>query len=303
MGLLSGSVSITRFNVAPFPDEPDFEQARFMEIQPGSEVRERIGFVTMEPDAPYQTGHGRYAFRVRVDKLRPDPTAVKERVKQLVRTELDTTGATFVGAKKRKQLRELAEEELIVKATPTSKIIECCIDGSLLYVASTAKTYLGRVTELLRQIGIVAELKTPWLDRADPEIESDIVEAHEPGQSILGCRFLKALMEDREVMIEGEAGNVQLQTSEARISLRGAVLGDLHRYVEKGAEILSAKIVTADSHYRFDALNYRISGLKVETDRHDHWTQLLDERLEKIAAAWELLDGRYEALAPRLLAA
>ncbi len=303
MGLLSGSVSVTRFNVAPFPEEPDFEQARFVEIQPGSEVRERIGFVTMEPDAPYVVGHGRYAFRVRLDKLRPDPTAVKERLKQLIRTELDTSGFAFVGAKKRKQLRELAEEELILKATPTSKIIECCIDGNLLYVASTAKTFLGRVTELLRKIGIVAEIKTPWLDRGDPEVESDIVEAHEPGQSILGCRFLKALMEDRELMIEGEAGNVQLQTSEARISLRGAVLGELHRYVEEGAEILSAKIITADSHYRFDALNYRISGLKVETDRHDHWTQLLDERLEKIAAAWDMLDGRYEELGSRLIAA
>ncbi len=300
MGLLSGSVSVTRFNVAPFSEEPDFEAARFFEIQPGSEVREQVGFVPMEPDAPYTVGHGRYAFRVRIDKLKPDPTAVKERLKQLVKVELDTTGQQFVGAKKRKELRELAEEELIVRSTPSSKIIECCMDGTVLYVASTAKSLLGSVAAQLRKIGIVAELKTPWLDRDDSDIESEIVEAYEPGQSVLGCRFLKALVADPEVMIEGEAGSVQLKTTSAHVSLRGAVLGDLHRYIERGAEILSAKVITADTSYRFDALNYRINSLKVETERHDHWTQLLDERLEQIAAAYEALDAKYVELLPRL---
>lgn len=300
MGLLSGSISVTRFNVAPFSEEPEFEEARFFEIEPGSEVREQVGFVPMEPDAPYTVGHGRYAFRVRIDRLKPDPTAVKERVKQLVKVEMESTGAPFVGAKKRKELRELAEEELIVRATPTSKIIECCLDGQVLYVASTAKSFLGTVAAQLRKIGLVAELKTPWLDRDDGEIESEMVEAYEPGQSVLGCRFLKALVEDPEVMIEGEAGSVQLKTASAHVSLRGAVLGDLHRYIERGAEILSAKVVTADASYRFDALNYRINGLKVETERHDHWTQLLDERLEQIVAAYEMLDRKYVEHLPRL---
>ncbi len=300
MGLMSGSVSVTRFNVAPYSEEPDFEAARFFEIVPGSEVREQVGFVPMEPEAPYQVGHRRFAFRVRVDKLKADPTSVKERLKQLVHTELETTGAQFVGAKKRKQLRELAEEELIVRATPSSKIIEACLDGDVLYVASTAKGYLGKVSGLLRKIGIAVDYKTPWLDHDDPDIESEIVEAYEPGQSVLGCRFLKLLMEDRDVMIEGEAGNVLLKTLQALVSLRGAVLPDLHRYMERGAEILSAKLITADTSYRFDALSFRISGLRVETDRHDHWTQLLDDRLEKIAAAWALLDDKYDELRPRL---
>ncbi len=299
MGLLSGPVSITRFNVVPFPDEPDFEQQRFVEIQPGSEVRERIGFVPMEPEAPYQVGQGRFAFRVRIDKLRPDPTAVKERVKQLVRTELDT-GAQFVGAKKRKELRQLAEEELIVKTTPVSKIIECCLDGKVLYVATTAKDHLGKVIAQLRKIGIVADHKTPWIDRGDPEVESDVVAAYEPGQSVLGCRFLKALMGDAEVMIEGEAGHVQLQADETRVTLSGAVSSDLHRYVQRGAEILSAKILTAAASYRFDALSFRISSLRVEIGRHEHWTDLLDERLEKIAGVFEQLEGKYKGLASRL---
>ena len=299
MGLLSGPVSITRFNVAPFPDEPDFESERFLEIQPGSEVRERIGFVPMEPDAPYEVGQGRYAFRVRIDRLRPDPTAVKERLKVLIRTELDA-GAEFVGARKRKELKQLAEEELIIKTTPISRIIECCLDGKILYVASTSKDHLGKVIAQLRKIGVVADHKTPWIDRGDPEVESEIVPAYDPGQSVLGCRFLKALMGDRDVMFEGEAGYVQLQTGEARITLSGAVTGDLHRYVQRGAEILAAKLLTGDAAFRLDALNFRISSLRVETSRHEHWTELLDERLERISSVWELLEAKYKELAARL---
>ncbi len=299
MGLLSGPVSVTRFNVAPFPDVPDFESERFIEIQPGSEVRERVGFVPMEPEAPYEVGQGRYAFRVRIDKLKPDPTAVKERVKQLVRTELDA-GAEFVGARKKKELKQLAEEELIVKTTPASKIVECCLDGKVLYVASTAKQHLGKVIAQLRKIGVVADHKTPWIDRGDPEVESEIVPAYEPGQSVLGCRFLKALMGDRELMFEGEVGYAQLQTGEARITLSGAITSDLHRYVQRGAEILAAKLLTGDAAFRLDALSFRLASLRVETSRHEHWIELLDERLEKIAGVFELLESKYKELASRL---
>lgn len=301
MGLLTGPASLTRFNIIALPAELDFEAARFMEIQPGSEVRERSGFVPIEPEAPYEVGAQRFAFRVRIDKLQPDPTAVGERLKQLIRSEIELTGAEFVGPKKRKRLKEMAEEELILQSTPRSKIIECCIDGQILHVASTAKAYLGIVLELLRKIGVVAEFKAPWIDREDPDVESDLIMVREPGQSVLGCRFLKALMGDPEVMIEGEAGNVRLVTAEARVTLTGAVLPELHRYVQQGAELLSAKVVTATTGFRFDALNYKLSGLRIETDRHDHWTELLDERLEKISAAWEMLDGKYEALAAEIL--
>ncbi len=308
MGLLSGPVSVTRFNVAPFSVEPDFEAERFVEIQPGSEVRERVGFVPMEPEAPYEVGQNRFAFRVRIDKLRPDPTAVQERVKQLVRVELDD-GAAFVNAQKRKELRQLAEEELIVKTTPSSTILECCLDGGttsgplrghLLHVASTAKSHLGKVIAQLRKIGIVADHKAPWIDRGDPEVESDIVAAYEPGQSVLGCRFLKALMGDSEIMFEGEAGHVQLQTAETKITLQGAVSTDLHRYVQRGAEILSAKLLTGGASFRLDALSFRLHSLRIEIGSHEHWTDLLDERLEKITAVWDLLDGKYKELAGQL---
>lgn len=301
MGLLSGSVSMTRFNVPSRPEELDFESARFIAIQPGSEVKERVGFIPMEPEAPYQIGNSRFAFRVRIDKLSADPTAVRERLKELIKTELETTGSSFVGTRKRKMLRELAEEELLVQATPRSKIIEGVLDDRLLYIASTAKGYLGTVLLLLRQIGVVAEPKAPWLDAGDGEVESDILETSEPGQSILGSRFVKALVGDSVLTLEPASGSIRLQTREARVTLAGVVLPELLRYLERGAEILSARLTTGEIGFRFDALDYRINGLKVESGRHDHWSELLDERLEGISAAWELLDRKFEELKPRLL--
>ena len=82
MGLLSGPLAVTRFNAAVPPDGPDFERVRFFAIEPGSEVRERMGIVPFELDAPYEVGKGRWAFRVRIDRIKPDPTSVRERVKE-----------------------------------------------------------------------------------------------------------------------------------------------------------------------------------------------------------------------------
>jgi hypothetical protein len=301
MGLLSGTVSVTRFNVSVPPEGPDFERARFWAIEPGSEVRERIGFIPFEIDAPYEVGQGRWAFRVRIDKVRPDPTAVKERVKELIKTEMEATGAPFVGAKTRKKLRELAEQELCLRQAPRTKILECCIDGPVLYVASTAKTYLGTVLTLLRQAGVEADFKAPWLDEA-PEADemSDVVIPKEPGQSVLGCRFLRALLEEPEVMVEPETGSVRLATREAKATLTGAVLHDLFRFLEEGAEILSAKIHVGPVLMRLDALSYRLNGLKLEPVRNEHWTVDLDQRLEQIANVFEVLDGKYRELKGKL---
>ena len=53
--------------------------------------------------------------------------------------------------------------------------------------------------------------------------------------------------------------------------------------------------------FKFDALPFRISNLRIETEKHDHWTEYLDERLQKIAAVFELLEGRYDQLRPELI--
>ena len=41
-------------------------------------------------------------------------------------------------------------------------------------------------------------------------------------------------------------------------------------------------------------------GSSFETGRHEHWIELLDERLEKIVAVFELLESKYKTLASRL---
>ncbi len=301
MGILHGTVSVTRYNVAMPAEGPDFERAPFHAIEAGSEVRERVGFVPFELEAPYEVGKGRYAFRVRIDRLRPDATAVRERVRELVRAEMEATGAPFVGGKTRKRLREMAEEELIRRQAPRSTILECCIDGGLLYVGSTAKSALGSVLTLLRQAGVAAEPKAPWLDTA-PEVDeaSDIVLPREPGESVLGCRFLRALIEEPEVMVEPEKGSVRLATHEARVTLTGGVLHELFRYLEAGAEMLSAKLLLGPVPLRFEALSYRLASVKLDPVRAEHWTIELDQRLEQIAAVWETLDTKYAALRDRL---
>jgi hypothetical protein len=301
MGLLSGTVAVTRFNVAVPQEGPDFERARFWEIEPGSEVRERMGFVPFELDAPYEVAQGRYAFRVRIDQVRPDATAVKERMKVLIKTEMEATGRPFVGSKTRKKLRDLAEAESAMRQAPRTRIVECCIDGGILYVASTAKTFLGTVLALLRQAGVEGDFKAPWLDEA-PEVEemSDVVVPKEPGQSVLGCRFVRALLDEPDVMVEPETGSVRLATREARVTLAGAVLNELFRYLEEGAEILSAKIHVGASMMRFDALSYRLNGLKLEPVKNEHWTIDLDQRLEQIAAIFETLDGKYASLKEKM---
>lgn len=299
MPLLTGSASVTRFRLVSRPDEPDFERVPFREIPAGSEVRESQGFLPFEPEADYRVGDSRWAFRVRIDRLRPDATAVKERLRQLVAAELEATGAAFVGPKKRRHLRHLAEEELAVRTSPRSRIVEGVVDGDLVWVGTTAKTHLGTVLHLLRRVEVVADYKAPWIDRDEPETDSGAVEITEPGQSLAGCRFLRELIGDREVLVEPEAGSVRLQTPEAKVSLTGAVLNELHRYLEAGAEVLAAKLVAGESAFRFDALSYRISGLRIDAGRHPHWTDRLDERLEKIADVYELLDRKYDELMGR----
>jgi len=300
MGLLSGSVSITRFNVPSRPEAPDFESEAFRGIAPGSEVREALGFVPFEPEAPFEVGTRRSAFRVRIDQVRPDKTAVDERLKQLVQAEAELTGAEFVGPKKRKKLRELAEEEIITQTSPRTTIVEGCLDGDLLYLATTSNDRLGRVVQLLRKIGVVAELKTPWIDRGEGEVDSDVVEVTDPNQSLLGCRFLRELVGDSEILYEPEAGNVRLKTHDTNVSLTGAVLKDVFRYLDRGAEILAAKLIAPEGSFRLDGLSFRISSLKLEGGSRGHWTELLDERLGQIAELFERLDRRFDELAPRL---
>jgi len=294
MGLLNGSASVTRCRVESQPEEIDFESAAFHEIPPGSGIRERVGFLPVEPGEEYRAGQHRWAFRVRIDRVRPDATAVRERLAELVRAEKESTGEVVVSARKKQKLRQIAEEEILQNTTPMSKIIECCIDRDNLWIGSTSDADLGIVLVLLNSVGISAGIRTPWLDRKDPDPVSEIIDLRQDWQSVLGCRFLKGLLRDAELMFEPENGMVRLAVPDARISLSGAVIPEVLRYVNKGAELLAAKLFSTEYAFRFDAPDFRVSSLKMDTENHLHWADILDERLERIEALYDLLDEKYE---------
>lgn len=300
MGLLSGSISVTPCLVTARPDDPDFDSARFLALEPGSSVRERVGFLPFEPGAPYRMGHTRWAFRVRVDRLRPDPVAVAERLTEMLVAERESTGEAVVPARRRKRLRQQAEEELLVQATPRTKVIECVLDDHKLYLGTTANAWIGLVLERLRVVDVVAQLSSPWLERQEGPLEDGLVEAKEPWQSVRGCRFLKLLLSDPEVLVEPQSGGARLATRDAKVSLAGGVAVELQHYLEREVEILSAKLLVDDLAFRLDGLNWRLSGLRVEAERHDTWVDTLHERIGAIAEVFERLDGKYAVLSRQI---
>ena len=294
MPILSGSASLTRFSVT-VSDELDFDSEEFRELAPGSEVRESIGFLPFEPGADYQVGVNRWAFRVRIDRLVIDPTLVRERLADLLRTEAEQTGGR-ISAAKRKELKNLAQEELLPRARTASNIIECVIDGAVLYIGTTANNTLGKIVLLLRKIGVIASFKTPWIDLGEDVAESEIMEVYGPDQSMHGSTFLKGLIGDDDLLIEPVEGWAKLATHNARIAITGKVLSDVLSYVEDGAELLAAKLISGDFVFRLDGLSFRISGLTLRRPAMGHWTERLDERLEQIESVWELLDTKYAEL-------
>lgn len=296
MALLNGSVAASRFSVVRQPVELDFEPAAFREIAAGSEVRESTGFVPFEPEADYKVGAGRWAFRVRIDKLKADPTSVRERLKQLIKAEIEMSGLPFVGSKKRKELRHLAEEELVVGATPKSTLIECCLDGGVLWVGSASKGVLGTVLLLLHRIGVQAKPKTPWRDQGLPEAHSEIVEITNQSESAHGCHFLNELLGDRDFMFEPVAGRVRLATRDALMTLTGCVLPELHQQVRKGAEILAGKLVSDETTFTLDGPTFRLSGVKLPGVKAGHWTELLDLRLAQLEGVYDQLEAKFQEL-------
>jgi hypothetical protein len=300
MGLLSGSISVTPCVVSARPDDPDFDRARFVALEPGASLRERAGFLPFEPGAPYRIGHTRWAFRLRVDRLRPDPAAVAERLTELLVGEREATGEGVVPARRRKRLRQQAEEELLGRATPRTKVVECVLDDQKLFIGTTANAWIGMVLERLRAVDVVAELTAPWLERQEGPLEDPLVEAREAWQSVRGCRFLKLLLGDPEVMVEPEAGGVRLATGQARVSLSGGVSVELAHFLEREVELLSAKLLVDDLAFRLDGLNWRLSGLRVDSERHDTWVDTLHERIGAVIEVFERLDGRYAALARQI---
>jgi len=299
MGLQNGAIACIRFSLLAMPEDLDFNLLPFHAIAPGSNLRERSGFVPYQPGAEYEIGSGVWAFRVRIDKIQLDNTLIQERLKELIKIEEEQVGPP--SPQTRRKLKMLAEEELMQHPMPRSKIIECYMTRTTLLVGTTAKGHVGTVLELLKRIGVEVAYQTPWLEAGLEDASSDVVETNEPGQSIWGCRFLRWLLQDPDVLLEPEKGNVKLMSSEGtRITLAGPVLGEVDRFLEQGAEVLSAKILTRNFAFQFDGLAYRISGLKVESFKSLHWIERLENRVEKLNEVWELLDEKFQAAQPNL---
>ena len=107
MGLLTGSINLTRMKVPSTIDETAFTRLEFKDIDLASEVKESVGFLPFEPEAPYLISSGRLAFRLRIDRRRADAVQVRERTKQLQAVEMESTGAPFLYRPRPSRLRVL----------------------------------------------------------------------------------------------------------------------------------------------------------------------------------------------------
>jgi len=296
MGLVSGSLSVSRFEVVARPAEPDFETLAFEPLPPGSERRESLGFVPFEPDAPHRVAHDLWAFRIRFDRVRPDPTAVAERLRAYERSETDATGQQRPPAHRRRELKTLAEEEVARATPPRTTFVEGALEGRRLYLASTARSRLGSCLALLRGIGIEAYPKTPWTDAGvEPRLLPG-VRFSEPAASAHGCSFLRALIEEGEAMAEPVAGAARVALGDVEVSLKGAIHVELFRLFEQGGEPLAAKLVSEHGAFRFEAPTFRVAGLRIDAEEAGGWIERLDARLAKVGELYEWLDESYARL-------
>ena len=305
MGILRGAASVTRFHYS-LAGDLDVAAAEFQPIDPASEIRDAAGVVPMvarEPLGDVIAG-GRHTFRVRIDKRRPDAAAVRERLDELVAAEIEA-GAHFVGPRRRRDLRELAEEEHLPR-NPRTKYIDCVTEPSgVLWVGSTSPADLSTVQAVCRRMGLETSLLTPWRD-LDGEPFEGMMDLP-PGASLRGSMFLKDQLRtflagrrgESGVMLEPETGRLEVAVDGVRHVVVGEVCPAAAEILESSAAWpVKAKLVAGldgqNAAFTFHALTFRVSSLKVETGKHEHWTELLDERLEKIAAVYGLLDELYE---------
>lgn len=294
MSLLNGSASCTRLSVVGPMDEPQFDEQAFQTLRPGSAIKERAGFLPMETGDEYKMGEGQYAFRLRIDRIRPNSIMVKERWFQLLKVEEEEVGPP--SPKVKRDLRKLAEEEISSTTSPTTQIIQCYMENGTIYAGTTTNSHLDALASLLKKIGVSVAYKTPWDDWGQ-EADPHHIKPRNPGESVLGCQFLRKLIGQNDVYVEPVKGKVRVVTTEGtRASLSGTVLGELNRYLDEGSEMLLAKLIINEIPLTFHALGFQIGGMKVDSCTGDHWIEVLAERMDSIRAMWDLLDAKYKDL-------
>lgn len=292
MGLLSGTLSCTRMNVVAAPERVEFQTQPFRSLQKGSSLTQSQGFIPFELDEPFDVWPGGAAFRVRIDTLIPDATLLRERLKELVKIETEQVGRPSL--RRLRQLKDQAEDELRAQQSPKTKIIECVLDHHILYIGSTAKQHLGSVIALMRNVGVELAFKTPWLEQGEDQEPPAFLKIRDPAQSVLGCQFLRHLLNQPDIFLECQRGFVKLVTADGSdITLRGAVTSHVNRFLAEDTAFMVAKIIVEDAAFQFDAFSYRISGLKGSDPGGDHWIEKLEARLDQLKAVWDFLDERY----------
>lgn len=296
MGLMTGSIACTRFSVVSAPEELDFEAVPFRALQAGSNIRESTGFIPYEPGADYQIANRQWAFRIRLDQKKVDRNQHQERLRELIKIEHEQVGPPSI--KKIQELRKLAEEELLATQSSTTQIIECLIDDATLYVGTVSQTKLGLVSAMLLKLGVQIDFKTPWLELGMESAASQVIDYKDGSQSVLGCDFLKWLLNDPEFFPEIEQGQGKLITDEGTtVTLKGTIQNDLDRYLDSGADLLTLKLIYNDVVLTLDGLSFRISGLKVNPYKSQHWIETLQSRMERVGDLWQTLDDRFQAFA------
>lgn len=306
MSLLQGSLSVSRFHLGLLV--LDCEAAAFVPIPAGDEenVPKSFGFVPMKPGEPYAIGTRRWAGKVRVDEVTPDPVVVRDRYEELLQEELSQAhlAGAGVGKRRRKELKELAIAESIAGVKPSRRYIEWLLDGNTLYIASTSLPDVSLAVMLFRRIGGENILPvTPW--ETLPSMGSTVVELAQPFQSVWGARFLRHLADSgaervKDVSYVVEGGRVALQAADSRISITGDIWPGFTHHLEQGAEPVVAKLFAGDAVLTLDGLSWWIRGLSLPDVEAEHWTEALDARQERIEAAFDHLGEAFTALRPAI---
>ena len=301
MSLLQGPLSVTRFRVVSMPEGiPDFDDLAFVPIGPGSEILETSGFLPLLPDAEYDQGTQKIAFKVRTDQRKADPKAVRELAEEWIHQEVQMSHGVVPSRKKIAELKRRAKETATATAPPRiAHLVEGAIVDDMLYLDTTSNAALSKCIDLLRKLKVIVEPWSPWIDHGEELLESELVRCKDPGTSVRGCRFLRALLErDREIFHEPESGAVRYAMDGRRHSITGEVGKDLvdvlgdHRPVE----FLSAKLLHGEEKFTFLAESFRLSGVRMPMGKHGHWTEQLTERLEQVEELFALLDRKYVEL-------
>lgn len=151
MGLVEGTISLTRFMVTSMTDTPDFDRVPYKEPHEDSNITETEGFLPYANGEEYQTAHQSWFFRVATFKRIPCKERFQEVYRDLLKAESEQ-GPVSVATKR--ALKSQAEDIARKPGKISRKRIDCYLwEGSILYAGTTSKGDLGTICELLAHRG------------------------------------------------------------------------------------------------------------------------------------------------------